>query len=280
MDKPDQGSSETSSRRGMTLPNTQRLIEIVARLRAPDGCPWDREQTLDSLKPCLVEEAYELLEVMAGQDLDAHAEELGDVLLQVAMQARLREETGAFDFEEVSARVCEKLVRRHPHVFGAVRADSTEEVLGNWERIKRDEGKDDKPRSALAGVPQALPALLRAQRVQSKAARVGFDWSDSTGPREKVAEELAELTEAEAAGDRQAMHDEMGDVLFSVVNVCRFLKIDAESALRAAVERFSGRFCSMESALYASGRDPGKCSLDEWDHLWREAKATPRRAPE
>ena len=254
----------------------ERLRAILARLRGPGGCPWDREQTLASLKPCLTEECYELLEVMDGTDCGAHAEELGDVLLQVLFQAQIREERGDFSLAEVAGRLADKLVRRHPHVFGETRVEGTADVLRNWEAIKRRErtggGEAGAPRSALAGVPAALPALLRAQRVQTKAARVGFDWPDSGGPRRKIAEELAELDVAVAARDPRAVAAEMGDLLFSVVNLCRFLDVDAETALRECTARFASRFQAVEQRVQAEGRDLRACTPEELDRHWEAVK--------
>ena len=252
----------------------ERLCAIVARLRAPGGCPWDREQTLETLKPCLVEESYELLDIMAGPDTAGHCEELGDVMLQVVFQALLREETDAFAVEDVLNGVADKLVRRHPHVFGDVAVSGADDVLRNWEQIKKREKKagDGAPRSAIAGVPASLPSLLRAQRVQAKAARVGFDWPDRDGPQAKIAEELGELDEAVKAGDAARVQDEMGDVLFSVVNLCRFLKVDAETTLRQAVDKFSRRFQAVERMTQAEGVDMRACSLEELDRYWEKAK--------
>ena len=252
----------------------ERLCAIVARLRAPGGCPWDREQTLDSLKPCLVEECYELLDVMAGDNLPGHCEELGDVLLQVVFQALLREEKGEFTVADALNGVSDKLVRRHPHVFGDVVVKGADDVLRNWEQIKKGEKKDaaGAPRSAIAGVPAALPSLLRAQRVQAKAARVGFDWPDRDGPRAKISEELAELDQAVKDGDAAKVEDEMGDVLFSLVNLCRFLKVDAETALRGAVDKFSRRFQAVERMTQEAGVDMRNCTLAELDRYWDEAK--------
>ncbi len=253
----------------------ERLCNIVARLRAPGGCPWDREQTLETLRPCLVEESYELLDVMSGPNAAGHCEELGDVLLQIVFQALLREEKGEFAIADVLNGVSDKLVRRHPHVFGDVSVKGADDVLRNWEQIKKREKKtnDGAPRSALAGVPAALPSLLRAQRVQSKAARVGFDWPDKDGPQAKIAEELAELDEAVQGGDSARIEDEMGDVLFSVVNLCRFLKVDAETTLRKAVDKFSNRFQAVEKMTQEAGVDMKDCSLEELDHYWEKAKA-------
>ncbi len=257
------------------LPGMVRLWDVMRQLRGPGGCPWDREQSLATLKSCLLEECYELLAAMEGEDLEAHAEELGDVLLQVVFQAVIREEQGAFTLDDVAWRLVEKLERRHPHVFGTTAVDNAEAVLRNWEQIKQAERAAAPPaaRSALAGVPAALPALLQAQRVQSKASRVGFDWPEAAGPRAKIDEELAELEQAVAAGDQAAMTAEMGDLLFSLVNLCRFLKIDAEEALRGSTGRFSNRFQWIEAALAAGDRQMRDCTLAELDALWERAKA-------
>ena len=253
-----------------------RLCAIMARLRGPDGCPWDREQTLRTLKAHLLEETYELLEAMDGDDPAAHAEELGDVLLQVVFQARLREERGDFTLDEVARRLADKLVRRHPHVFGDVCAEDSAAVLRNWEAIKRTE----KPgaggaggRSAMDGVPVALPALARAQRMQGKASRRGFDWPDATGVEAKLVEEQAELAAARAAKDAEAVRHEAGDLLFTVVNLCRFLQVDAEEALQAANARFARRFRGVERRAAAAGRDLRDCTMAELDAWWEAAKA-------
>ena len=255
-----------------------RLCAIMARLRGPNGCPWDREQNLSTLKPHLLEETYELLETMDGTDLAAHAEELGDVLLQVVFQARIREEQGDFSLDDVAHNLADKLVRRHPHVFGDVQVDGSADVLRNWEAIKRTEKKPtaEGPRSALDGVPAALPALARAQRMQSKASRCGFDWPDMAGVEAKLAEELAELEAARKTGDAEAVHHEVGDLLFSVVNLCRFLKVDAEDAMQSASSRFARRFREVERRAAAAGRDLRNCTLAELDVYWEAAKAVER----
>lgn len=250
----------------------ERLRFVLKSLRAPEGCPWDREQTLATLKPCLQEEAYELLDVMAGDDLPAHAEELGDVLLQVVFQAQIREESGQFSLDDVMTALTEKLIRRHPHVFGSVTADSTDAVLRNWEQIKQTEKKDKPRHSALDGVPEALPALLKAQRTQAKASRVGFDWDTAEGASAKVDEELAEVREAIAANDPQHIKEEIGDLFFAIVNLCRFLKIDAEDALRMSTAKFSRRFREIESRVKASGREMKNCTLAELDVIWDTIK--------
>ncbi|MEG1552900.1 MAG: nucleoside triphosphate pyrophosphohydrolase [Kiritimatiellia bacterium] len=249
----------------------EKLRWVLKALRAPDGCPWDREQTLASIQPCLQEECYELLSAMVGEDLENHREELGDVLLQVLFQSDIREDAGQFCFDDVVKTLTEKLIRRHPHVFGDGKAADTDAVLRNWERIKQTEHTTPKT-SALEGVPAALPALLKAQRVQHKAAKVGFDWKDAEGPLAKLDEEIAELRTAIKDGDAEAIADEFGDVLFSFVNVARHLQIDAESTLRAATEKFSKRFRAVEAKVKSSGRMMTALSLPELDRVWDEVK--------
>lgn len=249
-----------------------KLRWVLKALRAPDGCPWDREQTLQSIQPCLQEECYELLSAMVGEDLANHREELGDVLLQVLFQCDIREDQGAFTFDEVVGELTDKLIRRHPHVFGEVDAKDTETVLRNWERIKQGEHKAPKA-SALDGVPEALPALLKAQRTQHKAAKVGFDWQDAEGPEAKIVEELAELKAAVAEGKPEAVADEYGDVLFSMVNLARHIGVDAESALRAATAKFAKRFRAVEARVKAAGKEMKAMSLAELDAVWDAVKA-------
>ena len=261
-----------------TLDGVVRLVEVMRHLRSPGGCPWDREQTVQTLKPCLLEETYELLEAMDGNDLALHVEELGDVLLQVVFQCAIREEEGLFSFNEVAAALADKLVRRHPHVFGDVSVNSSGEVLRNWEAIKQTEKGKKPDRSAIDGVPATLPALLKAQRVQSKAARVGFDWEVASGATEKIAEELSELREAVAEGDRTKMTDEMGDLLFSVVNYCRFIDVDAESALEGANKKFSRRFREVERRVREQGKTLKACTLAELDVIWDSVKVEERKA--
>jgi MazG family protein len=252
-------------------PQLARLIDIVARLRAPDGCPWDREQTEASMAPHLLEEAFEAVDALQSGDAPASREELGDVLMNVLMIAQIAGEHGRYDLEQVAEAIADKLVRRHPHVFGDVAADDAAQVLRNWEAIKQQEKSDadGEPRSVLAGVPAALPALLRAFRIGEKAARVGFDWPDREGPREKVDEELAELDAALAAGDEGRIGAELGDLLFAVVNVARHAGVNPEMALRAMLDRFVQRFRWVEQQLGARLRE---ASLDEKEALWQEAK--------
>jgi MazG family protein len=249
-----------------------RLLDIVARLRGDDGCPWDREQTLDSLKPCLLEESYEVLEAIDKNDADGHREELGDLLLQVAMQCRLREEEGAFSFDDVAHEIADKLIRRHPHVFGNADASDTRAVLKNWEVIKTAE-KSGERKSIMEGLPQNLPALHRAQRVQGRAARVGFDWDNVADVLAKVEEELAEIRAELPANNTARIEEELGDVLFAVVNLARFLNVSAEDALRKTIGKFTRRFAGVEQRILAEGRTLKDCTLAEMDAHWNAVKA-------
>lgn len=276
----------------------ERLHEIMIRLRDPQtGCPWDRIQTLESLKPCVLEETYELLAAMDRPDERAnYIEELGDVLLQVMFQCVMAENEGRFTFDEVANAIADKLVHRHPHVFppasaqdlpegiqvsaGAVKADDPATVLRNWEQIKQLEHRKEARHSALDGVPSALPGLLKAQRTQEKAARVGFDWKDATGPLAKIREELAEL-EAEVAArtsdapaDSDRVKQELGDLIFSITNLARHLKVDAESAVELTTAKFARRFRAVEAGAKAEGRPLRDLSLEEMDGLWNRAKTT------
>jgi len=253
----------------------------MARLRGPDGCPWDRQQDRNSLKPMLVEETYEVLEAIDNNDPDGLAEELGDLLLHVVFQAQLGKEDGGFDIDAVIDGICDKLVRRHPHVFGTETASTPEEVVKNWEAIKAQEKtrklKDRTPeqRSLLEGIPTRLPALHEAHQISSKAARVGFEWPDIEGVFGKLKEETHELREAMTGPEnsRQSrVEDEIGDILFVIVNLARFLKIDSESALKRANRKFKTRFQYMETQLARSGRNLDGTSLDEMETLWKQAK--------
>jgi len=250
------------------------LLAVIARLRGDNGCPWDRKQTLESLKPYLIEECYELLEAIDGGDPDAHRDELGDVLLQVVLQAQIRDEEGIFDFEDVAAHLSEKLIRRHPHVFGDASADTPEEVVRRWAEIKRKERgiKGAPPSATLDGIPRQLPALHRAQRIQERAARTGFDWSRIDDVLDKVEEELGEVREALASGSPAAVEEELGDLLFATVNLCRFRGIHAEEALRGAIGKFTVRFHEVERRILASGRQLEQCTLEEMDREWDAVK--------
>ena len=256
------------------------LLAIMARLRGPDGCPWDREQTLRTLRPYVLEETYEVLEAIDGGDPREHCEELGDLLLQIVFQARLAEEQGSFDFAEVAEAISSKLVSRHPHVFGDARAPDAGAVLRQWAALKRTEKeKKGGGRSVLEGVPREMPALARAERLTEKASRIGFDWPDATGARRKVDEELAELDRATASGDRAAVEDELGDVLFAVANLARKLGLPPEEALRRAVGRFVERFRYVEEELARRGVRHDETTLEEMDRLWQQAKALLAQAP-
>ncbi len=265
----------------MTGAKFEKLVGIMARLRGPDGCPWDRQQDRNSLKPMLVEETYEVLEAIDNNDPDGLAEELGDLLLHVVFQAQLGKEDGGFDIDAVIDGICDKLVRRHPHVFVTETASTPEEVVKNWEAIKAQEKtrklKDRTPeqRSLLEGIPTRLPALHEAHQISSKAARVGFEWPDIEGVFGKLKEETHELREAMTGPEnsRQSrVEDEIGDILFVIVNLARFLKIDSESALKRANRKFKTRFQYMETQLARSGRNLDGTSLDEMETLWKQAK--------
>jgi MazG family protein len=247
-----------------------KLCDIVAKLRAPGGCPWDREQTRGSLLPALIEEAYEVAEAARAKD-DAHfREELGDLLLLIVMHAEIASETGRFDIDEIVRDISEKLVRRHPHVFGTSDARDAGSVLKQWEAIKREEKKADS--HYLASLPKALPALVRAQKAQSKAARVNFDWTEVREVVEKVEEELREMKDAIESQDRRTIEEEVGDLLFAVVNLARKCKIDAESALQGATDKFVGRFNRLEDELQRQGKRLGDVDLAEMDTIWNAIK--------
>ncbi|MEE9239842.1 MAG: nucleoside triphosphate pyrophosphohydrolase [bacterium] len=256
----------------------EKALDVMARLRAPDGCPWDRDQDHHTLKPYLIEEAYEVIEAIDSGDPAKLREELGDLLLQVIFHCQLARERGLFDASEVAEALADKIVTRHPHVFGDNKADSTDEVLRNWEISKRNERaalnkKSEDASSILDGVPSALPSLQRAQRLQGKAARVGFDWPDANGAAKKLEEEWRELKEAVARGDSKAQEREMGDFLFATVNYARKLGINSEESTRSCVERFTERFRHIEASLRTQGLSPEQVSLEELDRLWDEAKS-------
>ena len=245
----------------------------MARLRGPDGCPWDREQTMRTLRPYLLEETYEVLEAMESGDAREHCEELGDLLLQIVFQAQLAGEAGQFEFADVADAITRKLVRRHPHVFGTAQVRDAEAVMKQWVALKREEKAErGGGQSVLEGVPRELPALARAERLTEKASRIGFDWPDAAGARAKVDEELAELDEAIRGGDTRRVEEELGDVLFALANVARKLSLPPEEALRNAVGRFVARFEHVERELDRQGVPHGRATLEEMDRLWEEAK--------
>jgi len=251
------------------------LVEVMARLRAPNGCPWDREQTHATLKPYLLEETYEALEAIDIGDDDELCKELGDVLLQVVFHAQIAAEENRFGIEEVARAIVDKLIRRHPHVFADVEVDGSEQVLQNWEQIKKQERQElgDATPSLLDGIPKQLPALMRAQRMQARVSRQGFDWDQIEGPLDKVEEEFAELRQAWASGETPAIEDEFGDLLFALVNTGRFLNVDSEQALRQSTDKFERRFRALEEAVRTSGREISALSLQELDVIWDEIKA-------
>jgi len=255
----------------------ERLVAIMQQLRGPGGCPWDREQTRTSLKPYLIEEAYEVIEAIESGRLDAVEEELGDLLLQVVFHAQVAQEQREFDIAGVLERLIAKLVTRHPHVFADATAATPREALAQWEAIKQREAETaGRPRSVLDGVPRALPSLLRAQRMQEKAARINFDWPDARAAWRKVEEEMREAGSALADGERPRVQEELGDVLFSVVNVARLSGIDAEEALQGVIEKFRRRFTGMEADLTAQGKSIGRVSQAELERSWEAVKAQER----
>lgn len=249
------------------------LREIMAILRAPDGCPWDREQTHESIRSNLLEETHEALEAIDRQDMAGLREELGDVLMQVVFHAQMEEETGGFTFDDVVDEVSKKLIVRHPHVFGDTHAADAAAVLQNWDAIKRrTKGEGTTQADLLRNVPRALPALMRAGKVQNRAKRVGFDWPELNGAWEALESEREELAAAIAAGEGAAVEEELGDLLFSAVNVSRFLHVDAEQALTAATDKFIRRFSRMEQLAECAGRTLADATLEEMNGWWDEAK--------
>jgi MazG family protein len=262
------------------LPPFDRLVELMRILRGPDGCPWDRAQDLDTLKGYLVEEAYELLDAIDHGEPGKHKEELGDLLLQIVFQSQIRSESGDFQIDDVCDAIVAKMVRRHPHVFEGKRESSADGAHASWERAKaRDRERDAAaPKSALAGVPRALPSLLRALRVSEKAAAVGFDWKDARDVFPKIREEIGELEEALGQGDGGASEQEFGDLLFALCNLARHLGINPEEALRAANDRFTGRFQHMEAAARQGGERLSDLLPDALERLWDEAKEALRES--
>ena len=248
------------------------LEEIVRILRAPGGCPWDAEQTHQSIRRNFLEEAYEAVEAIDEGSPEHLEEELGDVLLQVVMHARMEQEAGRFDLDGVADGICKKLIYRHPHVFGDVAVSGTGEVLSNWEALKRKEKGQATNTDALEAVARALPALWRAEKVQKKARKAGFDWPDVSGALDKLSEELEELKTAAAEGTN--VEEELGDLLFSAVNAARFLKVDPEDALNGATDKFIGRFRKVEAQAAAQGKAMEDMGLEELDALWERAKET------
>ncbi len=279
MDTPDQASLELNQEDRAAGEAFARLVAIMRRLRAPGGCPWDREQTIASLTPYLLEETYEVLDAIEREDWAALSEELGDLLLQPVFQAEIAAGEGHFTIVEPLNAIVEKLIRRHPHVFGTVEAETAGDVLRNWEQIKRGErarkagaAGGEIEASLLDSLPRALPALAQAQRITSRAAKVGFDWPNIGEVLDKLHEEIGELDEARRAGDADKVEDEFGDLLFVMANLSRFLKVDAERALRRTNRKFRQRFAYIERRLRERGREIQAATLEEMEALWQEAK--------
>lgn len=243
----------------------EELIEVMDRLLAPEGCPWDREQTHQSLQRYLIEESYEVVEAIQQTDMDKLREELGDVLLQVVFHAALAEREDYFNFADVATAVKDKMIMRHPHVFGDLKLATSDDILNRWEGFKKKEGK----KQLLEGIPAMLPALMRAEKMQEKVARVGFDWPTIDGALEKFKEEAGELSSAQTPDE---IAEEMGDLFFALVNVARFKGVDPEAALQAANDKFARRFNYIEQNVQAGGKELSDCDLEELDGLWDEAK--------
>jgi len=253
--------------------NFRELLDLVARLRSSKGCPWDRSQKREDIGRYLIEDAYEVLEALDGPSPDELREELGDLLFQILFLARIAEEAGEFDMTAVLGGITEKMIRRHPHVFGKTKVANIEAVRSNWEQIKKDlEHKGEGEPRLSDGIPRSLSALARAQRITARASAVGFDLEDAVAVLKKVEEELSEFRVALEAGNQAAMKDEAGDLLFTMVNLCRFAGADAETALRGSLGKFTKRFAYIEQALAERGKTPAESTLAEMDKLWNESK--------
>lgn len=250
----------------------EKLISLMERLRAPSGCPWDKEQTLESLVPFIIEEAYEVISAIDSGESQNLKEELGDLLFQVVFATQITKEADKFDLADVVDNTHVKMVRRHPHVFGDKKAETSEEVLKHWAEIKKEEKKHEKKEGYLGGVPEVLPALLRAHKITQKAAKVGFDWKSVDEVINKLDEELGEFKEAVKKKDAANMEEELGDILFTIVNVSRFLEVNPEDALRKTIGKFINRFHFIEKSLEEDGKDLSSTSVDEMERLWEESK--------
>ena len=253
--------------------NIEDLISIIRLLRVPGGCPWDAKQTHESIKKNLIEETYEVIEAVNKDDKVLLCEELGDLLMQIVFHAQMESEAGVFGFDEVADGVCKKLVERHPHVFGEVTVNGVEDVLTNWDAIKKKTKGQKTTSESMFSVPRELPALMRAAKLQKKAADIGFDWHEISGALDKLEEEIAELRAAIANKDSANINEEFGDLLFSAVNVSRFIKVDAEESLTAASDKFLARFTEVEKLANERGIDMKNSSLEQLDALWDEVKA-------
>lgn len=252
--------------------NITDLINIVSILRSPDGCPWDREQDHKSIRRDFLEETYEVIEAINKDNRDMLLEELGDVLLQVVFHTQIEREKGSFDLSDVADGICKKMIERHPHVFGSVSVDTSEQVLENWDVIKKQTKQQKTQTDSMLSVPREFPALMRADKVQKKASKVGFDWDSVDGAFDKVNEELQELKEAVAKGDKANIREELGDLLFSVVNISRFVGVDSEEALTGSTDKFIDRFAKVEQMAKERNLDMKNTELSELDKLWSLAK--------
>jgi MazG family protein len=252
--------------------NLPDLIALMAKLRSQDGCPWDRKQTTESLKPFLIEECYEVLDALDEGSSDKIKEELGDLLFQIVFHARIAEEQGLFSFQDVISTNIEKMTRRHPHVFGDIRLSTDKEVLANWEEIKKKEKGYEQRKSILEGVPHHLPSLLRAHSIQERAARIGFDWSRIDDALPKLDEEIAEFKESLELEDASGIEEELGDIFFMLVNIARFLGVNPENALRKTISKFIKRFRFIEESAVDAGRSLSDMTLDEMEDLWQKSK--------
>lgn len=252
--------------------NIDDLLQIMSILRAPGGCPWDAEQTHKSIKKDFIEETYEAIEAINKDDKDLLREELGDVLLQVVFHCQIEKELDTFDFSDVTDELCKKLIERHPHVFGEVKVEGTDEVLSNWDDIKRKSKGQKTQGSSMLKVPKELPALMRSQKIQGKAKKAGFDWDDMSGAFDALESEIRELKEAIAKKDADSIEDEFGDVLFSCVNVARFIGVDSEEALTRSNDKFIKRFVEVEKLAESRSINMKETPIDELDELWKEAK--------
>lgn len=252
--------------------NVYDLVDIVRLLRSPGGCPWDIEQTHESIRKSLIEETYETIEAINKKSVPMLREELGDVLMQVIFHAQIETENGNFNIDDVADENAKKMIERHPHVFGTVNVDGVDDVLTNWDAIKRKTKNQKTVSDSIDSVPRELPALMRADKVQHKASKVGFDWKDVSGALDKLSEEIEELKSAIEKQDNENAYEELGDVLFSAVNVSRFLDIDSEEALTSATDKFAERFKMVENIASKRGIDMKSSSLEVLDELWNEAK--------
>lgn len=248
------------------------LLKIMSLLRSENGCPWDKEQTHQSIRKNFIEETYEVIEAIDNDDKDLLLEELGDVLLQIVFHCQIEKECGNFDFSDVTDRICKKLIARHPHIFGDVKVRDTEQVLENWNNIKKAEKQHKNQTEVMNSVPRVLPSLMRSAKVQQKAADVGFDWDNVKGALDKLEEEIRELKEAIDRGDGKQQFEEFGDLLFAAVNVSRFLGVDAEKSLTYATDKFIRRFSVIEKLALKSGIEMKNQSIEVLDELWEKAK--------